>query len=60
MKTGNVFHIDTGEVSQYEDKRVVDDVTIVEEPKKYSKKVLVYSPKLGANILVKRKDLKVI
>ena len=29
MKIGDKFHIDTGEVSQYEDERIVDDVEII-------------------------------
>lgn len=55
-----MFRIDSDRVSQYEGERVVDTVTLVEEPKKGAKKVLVYSPKLQANVLVYRKDLKLI
>lgn len=54
------FRIDSDRVSQYEGERVVDTVTLVEEPKKGAKKALVYSPKLQANVLVYRKDLKLI
>lgn len=57
-KIGKTFHIDTDEVSQYENERIVDDVKVVEISKKYSKRILVYSPKLRANILVKIKDLR--
>ncbi len=54
------YKIDSDRVSQYEGERVVDTVTLLEEPKKGAKKVLVYSPKLQANVLVYRKDLKLI
>ena len=59
MKEGDKFHIDTDSVSQYENERIVDDVELLETPKKYSKKVLVYSPKLRADILVNKRDLKI-
>ncbi len=55
-----LYKIDTDRVSQYEGERVVDTVTLLEEPKKGAKKALVYSPKLQANVLVYRKDLKLI
>lgn len=58
LNVGDRFYIDTYRVSQYEDMRVVDVVEIVEIPKKYAKKVLCYSKKLLANILVFRTDLK--
>lgn len=58
MKAGQKYRIDTYRVSQYENERVVDTVEIVEVPRKFAKKVLCYSPKLRANILVFRKDLK--
>lgn len=54
---GMKFKIDTYRVSQYKDTRVVDTVEVVEVPKKEEKKVLVYSPKLMANILVFKSDL---
>ena len=55
-----MYRIDSDRVSQYEGERVVDTVTLLEEPKKGAKKALVYSPKLQANVLVYRKDLKLI
>lgn len=55
-----MYKIDSDRVSQYEGERVVDTVTLIEEPKKGAKKALVYSPKLQANVLVYRKDLKLI
>ena len=57
MKVGDKFKIDTYRVSQYENERIVDEVTIVEEPKRNQKKVLVHSPKLQANVLIFKKDL---
>lgn len=57
MKQNDIYKIDTDRVSQYEGERIVDTVTIIEPPKKYQKKVLVYSPKLRANVLVFKKDL---
>ena len=58
MKKGDKYNIDSYRVSQYEDERITDVVTIIEEPNLNDKKVLVYSPKLKANILVFRNDLK--
>lgn len=58
IKEGDVFHIDTYRVSQYEEKRVVDDVTILSSPKKNEKKVLVHSPYLMADVVVFISDLK--
>ena len=58
FKTGSRFHIDTGDIPQYENERIVDDVEVVDTPKKYSKTILVYSKKLRANILVKKRELK--
>ena len=60
MKVGDKFKIDTYRVSQYKNERVVDEVTILEEPKRNQKKVLVYSPKLQANVLIFKKDLLVL
>jgi hypothetical protein len=58
IKKNDKFRIDTYRVSQYENERVVDVVTVVEVPTKAQKKVLVYSPKLQANVLVFKSDLK--
>ena len=58
MKKDDIYKIDSYNVKQYENTRIVDTVIVVETPKKYSKLVLVYSPLLLANILVKRNDLK--
>lgn len=58
MKAGNAYNIDTYRVSQYEGERIIDKVSVVEVPKKTDKKVLVHSPKLMANILVYKSDLK--
>lgn len=52
------YHIDTDRVGQYEGMRIVDEVTIVERPKNTAKKVLVYSTKLKANVLVFINDLR--
>lgn len=60
MKENDKYHIDTDRVSQYEGERVVDNVTIVEAPTKHQKKVLVHSPKLQANVLVFKTDLKAL
>jgi hypothetical protein len=58
MKNNAQYKIDSYRVSQYEGERVSDLVTLLEDPKKYAKKALVYSPALRANILVYIKDLK--
>jgi hypothetical protein len=47
------YHVDT----DYDGSRLVDNVIPLEEPKKYAKKILVYSPLLRADILIWRKDL---
>ncbi|HEY4755803.1 MAG TPA: hypothetical protein VIH28_07110 [Ignavibacteriaceae bacterium] len=52
------YAIDTYRVSQHEGTRIVDCVELIEEPKKYAKKALVYSSVLQANVLVFRNDLK--
>jgi len=57
MKEGDKFKIDTYRVSQYENERVVDEVTLLETPTTRHKKVLVYSPKLMANVVVFKEDL---
>lgn len=58
MKENDKYNLFSLRVSQYENERIIDTVTIIEEPKKYAKKVLVHSPKLMANVLVYRNDLK--
>jgi len=60
MKQGDKFHIDTYEVKQYENERIVDDVEVIDPFLKRSRYALVYSPKLNANVLVKKTDLKEI
>jgi len=52
------YHLDSNRVKQYEETHVVDDVKVLEQPKKGAKTVLVHSPYLMANVLVQRKDLK--
>ena len=56
MKTcriGQKYHIDT----DFEHERLVDNVTVLECPRKNQKKVLVHSPVLRADILISKKDL---
>lgn len=60
IQVGQKFHIDSYEVKQYENKRVVDDVEVFDVFSGKTKYVLVYSPKLNANVLVKKTDLKEI
>ena len=43
---------------EFEGERLVDDVKIVSRTKKSSRKILVYSPKLRANILVYKNRLR--
>jgi hypothetical protein len=50
---GKHFHIDT----DFEGRRLVDQVEVFSKPKKFDKKVLVYSPKLRSNILISKKEL---
>ena len=45
---GNNYKYD----DEFEGERLVDTLEALEDSKKYSKKTLVYSPKLRANILV--------
>lgn len=52
------YRLDSNRVKQYEETHVVDDVKVLEQPKKGAKTVLVHSPYLMANVLVHRKDLK--
>ena len=58
MFENHFYHLDSDRVKQYERVHVVDDVKIIEKPKKGAKTVLVHSPYLMANVLVYRKDLK--
>ncbi len=57
MKKDDKFKIDSTRVSQYENTRIVDVVTVIETPKKYQKKVLVHSPYLFADVLVFKNEL---
>jgi hypothetical protein len=57
MKNGDLYKLDSYDVKQYENERIVDVVQVIEEPKLKSKYVLVYSGKLKANVLVPKKDL---
>jgi hypothetical protein len=59
IQENTTYHIDCSNVKQYENERIVDDVTVI-EVKPRSPLVLVYSPKLRANVLVRRKELKSI
>jgi hypothetical protein len=55
IKVGDIFHVDT----DFEGKRLVDDVKVGYKPSnKYDKKILVYSPHLRANILVRKSDMR--
>lgn len=58
IQIGQKYKIDSYRVSQYENERIVDIVEVVESPKKFQKKVLCFSPKLQANILVFATDMK--
>ena len=49
------YHYD----DEFEGERLVDDVTLLEKPKRGERKVLVYSPHLRANILLWKNRLKV-
>lgn len=51
---GKRFHIDT----DFEGRRLVDNVEIYSKPQKKDRKVLIYSPYLRANILLPKKELK--
>jgi hypothetical protein len=58
-KTANSqYKVDSYRVSQYENQRIVDTVTLLENPKKCAKKAIVYSPMLRANVRVYLSDLK--
>ena len=54
FRAGKKFHIDV----DFEGERLVDDVTVFETPTKFQKKVLVESPRLRANIIIFKKELK--
>ena len=54
---GEVYYVDSYDVSQYEGSRFVDDVTVLEFAG--DKLMLCHSPKYRANVLVLRKDLAV-
>ena len=54
---GDSYKIDTYKVKQYEEKRVVDTVTVVDTPQSRAKLVLVHSPYLGSDVLVPRSEL---
>jgi len=56
VKEGQIYHIDSYNVKQYEGERVVDDVTILETPIGKTM-VLVHSQKLGADVLVPIREL---
>lgn len=58
MRENDVFKVDTYNVKDYEEKRVVDLVSIVHEPSDHAKIVLVYIPSLMASCLVPVKELK--
>jgi GTP cyclohydrolase II len=58
MKIGDTFKVDTYRIKQYEEQRVVDVVTISEIPKPKARLVLVHSPKLQADVLIPRSELK--
>lgn len=60
MLEGQIFHIDTDRVKQYEGQRICADVIIHEEPRKYSRLVLCEIPSIRALCLVPRKELKVV
>lgn len=59
IEENKTYHIDCNNVKQYENERIVDDVTVITVTPR-SPLVLVYSPKLRADILVRRKELKTI
>jgi len=54
IKRGKIYKYD----DDFEGFRLVDKLKVLEEPKKLKKKILVYSPKLRANILVFKGRLK--
>ena len=59
-RLADTFHVDTYLVKQYEDTRVVDDVTVLSAPSAKAKQVLCYSPYLRANVLIPIGELKKI
>jgi hypothetical protein len=56
MKIGTPYNIDC----EFEGERLTDEIRILVVPTKKQRKVLVYSPKLRANILIWRKELKTV
>jgi hypothetical protein len=48
IKINRTYHYD----DEFEGRRLADNVIALETPKKFQKKVLVYSPQLRANILL--------
>jgi len=58
MKKGTICKVDSYRVSQYENERFVDNVKVLEKPTKNAKRVLCYSPKYRANVLIYKSDLK--
>ena len=63
INQNDTFHVDTYRVKQYEDTRVVDDVTVLSvlsAPSAKAKQVLCYSPYLRANVLIPIGELKKI
>ena len=58
--SGNTYKIDSYSVRQYEERRVVDVVTVVDAPPKFAKTVLVHSPSLMADVRVPIKELKIM
>ena len=57
LKEGEKLKLDSYRVKQYENERVCDEVTVLEDSSSKKKLMLCYSPKLAANILVPREDL---
>jgi len=58
LKEGDRFTIDSYDVMQYENTRVVSEVELLETPTSKQKYVLAEVKYLKANCLVKIKDLK--
>ena len=57
MKEGDKFKIDSYKVKQWEEKRVVSEVEVLETPKKYAKNVLVNVKSLRTVAIVPIKEL---
>jgi hypothetical protein len=58
IQKSDIAFIDTYRVKQYEEKRVVSAVIVLETPKKTDKYVLCHSSYLEADVLVLKSDLK--